>query len=591
METWLIDRGDGKVKNHHRTRFRYDEKSIFRELSENLYPDHLSSMRELGIQNPFDVDATISRIRIDKDRGEIIFSDNGSGMSAKTISDHFLTIGFSSKKRGTYTKERGRKVIGNKGIGRLSWQKLGEEAEVFTETEGEAHIILMKRNSMDAVVRKVPKKGKTGTRWKISGIIDDIDVESVKNYIQEKAGLLLRLNPDFNIYVNGERVKHIPMEGDVVRLMSQKFDSSLVLSTESKKVALSSRGIVIDEMDLHGLGGYIDSDLFRETSDRGRALKNDDFKKIIEEIRSDLLDILIRMAPRGDLFRKYRETMIRIATHLDVKNALKRKRLAMLIPVQVQGRGLIRLEVIRNKMKNEREDNVFVELSPEGGGTNRSERASDIGYTVILAGTNRERTMVQNTIKARRIEEIPMEILSSRGVTTSDEKYGLILENAADILTILSDITLDLGSNTDKKEISASTNTRRPLPEEYIPAEKKSFYPDNNNGPLFDVKVGEQDEAMDINGIKMMLCEMDNGEIIALADHVHRRIFLNTNSSLIGMMKDRPMEDQRVLLLDEICHEMSHILGFGLRVHDEKFFRVKRYLKYQAMKRMFTNEE
>jgi hypothetical protein len=49
----IYHRPRGRImKGAVRTRFRYDEKNIFRELSENLYPDHLSSIRELGIQNP-----------------------------------------------------------------------------------------------------------------------------------------------------------------------------------------------------------------------------------------------------------------------------------------------------------------------------------------------------------------------------------------------------------------------------------------------------------------------------------------------------------------------------------------------------------
>ncbi|MEA3557957.1 MAG: ATP-binding protein [Candidatus Thermoplasmatota archaeon] len=567
-----------------RARFKYDELNIFRELSENLYPDYLSSIRELGIQNPFDVDATISRIDLDPEKRMISFSDNGSGMSSGIINNHFLTIGFSSKKRGERTKGRGRKIIGNKGIGRLSWQKLGQRAEVFTETESEAHLIKMNRHSMEVEVRKVPKQGKCGTRWNITETFEGMNVESTGSFIREKAGLLLRLNPDFHIIVNGKRVKPKIMEGNIIKLISEKHDSSLILSTEMKKVTISARGIVVDEIDLYGLGGYIDSDLFRETSDRERALKDRDFNDVISEVRSDLLDILLQMNSNRGLYIKYRENLIRVSTHLDIKTALKRKKLSLMIPVYVQGRGWTELSKVRELAKMSSDQNTFIEISGDGKGTKRSERAVDLGYVVVLARSPLEAQMVRTSINARKIDEIPMEILSSKGIAIEDARFSGILENAAEILAILSDITIDMTDKPSKCSISASSS-----PIEFQPAKRKIVPPPARPEPMFEVDVEEHTHIMNINGTGILLCQMDNDEIIALADPVHRRIFLNTRSTLIDVMKDRPMEDQRVLLLDEICHEMAHILGFGLRVHDERFFKVHRYLKYRAMRQMFDD--
>lgn len=566
-----------------RTRFRYDEKNIFKELSENLYPDHLSSIRELGIQNPFDVDATVSKIDINVEKDTIEFSDNGSGMSSGVIKKHFLTIGFSSKERGSLTPEKKRKIIGNKGIGRLSWQKLGKRAEVITETEKEAHLIRMDRHSMEAIVKKIERRKKTGTVWRIHGIIEDMDVENIKKFIQEKAGLLLRLNPDFHIMVNGTRVQPRILEGDIIRLMSEKFDSSLVLSNEIRRVAISTRGIVLDEIDLFGMGGYIDSDLFQETSDREKVLKDSSYKSILQEVREDLLDILIRMKDNRNLFLKYRENIIKVASRLDFKTSLKRKRLALSIPVHVQGRGWIPLGSVS---KDDRQD-LYVEISPDGSGSKRSERAADMGYTVILARSTMERTLIQATLKAGRLEEIPLEVLSSKGVAIVDESYGPILENALEIISVISDITIDIKEDSLKEGLSASAINRKP-PDEFVPAKRKKLTIDREKDRIYEVVMKGDDTGLEINGIGIMLCQMENQEIIALADPANRRIFLNTSSTMIEIMKDRPMEDQRVLLLDEICHEMAHILGFGMRIHDDRFFRVQKYLKYQAIRSIFS---
>jgi hypothetical protein len=231
-----------------------------------------------------------------------------------------------------------------------------------------------------------------------------------------------------------------------------------------------------------------------------------------------------------------------------------------------------------------------VELSPDGSGSNRSERAADLGYTVILARTIVERTLIQSTLKARRIEEIPVEILSSRGVTITDESFGGIVDNACQILSVISDLTLDLKGNGSGDGIHASVLPERTLPEEFVPAKRKAPARPMNKERIFDVDMKGHEDIMKINGIGMVLCKMENEEIIALADPLHRRIFLNTSSTIMEIMKNRPKEDQMVLLLDEICHEMAHILGFGLRIHDDRFFRVQRYLKYQAMRRLYSSD-
>jgi hypothetical protein len=582
----IYHRPRGRImKGAVRTRFRYDEKNIFRELSENLYPDHLSSIRELGIQNPFDVDATVSKIDINVEKDTIEFSDNGAGMSSEVIKRHFLTIGFSSKDRGSFTPKKKRKIIGNKGIGRLSWQKLGRKAEIITETENEAHLIRMDRHSMEALVKKIERRGKTGTVWKIKGIIENINVETIKIYIQEKAGLLLRLNPDFHIMVNGTRVKPRILEGDIIRLMSERFDSSLILTNEIRRVAISTRGIVLDEIDLFGLGGYIDSDLFRETSDREKVLKDSSYKSILEEVMEDLLDLLLRMKDNKNLFLKYRENIIKVASRIDYKTSMKRKRLALSIPVHVLGRGWVPMESISRNDDKE----ILVEVSPDGSGSKRSERAADLGYTVILARSTLERTLIQATAKARRLEEIPLEVLSSRGVTVVDESYEPFLENALEILSVISDITINLKEESTRKGVVASISGME-LPEEFIPAWKENFKLERVKDRIYQVDLQGDDTGLEINGIGIMLCQMENEEIIALADPAQKRIFLNTSSTMIEIMKDRPMEDQRVLLLDEICHEMAHILGYGLRVHDDRFFRVQKHLKYQAIRSIYSGK-
>ncbi len=68
--------------------------------------------------------------------GRIRVVDNGSGMSAEEVERSWLRIGFSGKTANKKTKG-GRRVTGEKGVGRLSADRLGSNLRMRTVREGE----------------------------------------------------------------------------------------------------------------------------------------------------------------------------------------------------------------------------------------------------------------------------------------------------------------------------------------------------------------------------------------------------------------------------------------------------------------------
>lgn len=93
-------------------------------------------------------------------------------------------------------------------------------------------------------------------------------------------------------------------------------------------------------------------------------------------------------------------------------------------------------------------------------------------------------------------------------------------------------------------------------------------------------------DCISVNGMKLALCQMDRSDINALANPSTQEIFININSEVIRKISAQEEKVQRALLLEEISHELAHLLGYGLEFHDLSFFKVQRVLKYIAMQSM-----
>ncbi|WP_281678985.1 ATP-binding protein [Eggerthia catenaformis] len=114
---------------------------LISQLGEALIDSNKMALMEL-IKNSSDADATICKINIDtffenkQGKGKITIEDNGNGMNDYIIENAFLKIASSFK--NNYQKispKFGRIAQGNKGIGRLSLNKLGKYVKVTTKLD------------------------------------------------------------------------------------------------------------------------------------------------------------------------------------------------------------------------------------------------------------------------------------------------------------------------------------------------------------------------------------------------------------------------------------------------------------------------
>ncbi len=171
--------------------------AVVKQLGEELVSDELTAIMEL-VKNSYDADADWVKITINttsplndpdlKFKGQpgyIIIEDNGTGMDDDDIIDKWLFISVSHKremklKGETTNKER--TPLGDKGLGRLSTQRLGNILEMFTGISGatqQHHVAFDWRNfaensALDTVETNYEELTKAPTKKGTKLIITDL---------------------------------------------------------------------------------------------------------------------------------------------------------------------------------------------------------------------------------------------------------------------------------------------------------------------------------------------------------------------------------------------------------------------------------
>jgi len=124
--------------------------SVVYQLGESLITDSIQALIEL-VKNCYDADASYAKVIIDttdelkiddtfysSEGGRIIVEDDGHGMSLEDIDSGWLTISNRKKRDFKIARKltgRGRTPLGDKGLGRLGVQRLGEKLEIFTKAK------------------------------------------------------------------------------------------------------------------------------------------------------------------------------------------------------------------------------------------------------------------------------------------------------------------------------------------------------------------------------------------------------------------------------------------------------------------------
>ncbi|QHZ55834.1 ATP-binding protein [Brevibacillus sp. NSP2.1] len=104
--------------------------NVLQHLGINLYSNIPAVLSEV-VANAWDADAEEVHIHIADDK--ITIQDNGSGMTVDDINQKFLNVGYQKREHGnSITPKFKRKVMGRKGIGKLSLFSIAHNIEVHT---------------------------------------------------------------------------------------------------------------------------------------------------------------------------------------------------------------------------------------------------------------------------------------------------------------------------------------------------------------------------------------------------------------------------------------------------------------------------
>ncbi len=206
------------------------------------------------IANSYDADATEVHVHL-KDEGEkeIIISDNGHGMSFEEINGKFLRIGRNRRSdEGRQTSPKGRKVIGKKGLGKLSFFGIAQEIKVQTTKDNRKNAFVMKwqdimehegsnkeRDYEPAILeRDAEDKNDNGTSITLKSInrVSDFDANSLADSLSK----IFIVDPGFKIYIkhNNEHEILIGNERKYLQLTSEvkwKVPEDITLETNYDK--------------------------------------------------------------------------------------------------------------------------------------------------------------------------------------------------------------------------------------------------------------------------------------------------------------------------------------------------------------------
>lgn len=276
---------------------------IINQLGEQLIRNEYIALLEL-VKNSYDADASTCSVEMANiettDSGQIIITDNGTGMDRGILENAWLEIGTSYKEdmgrdkktiKSSYFK---RIPIGEKGIGRLGVHKLGKKIKIITRMKDKPEYILdidwkQVENSKYIedlpvnIAEKNPNEFKNSSGTKI--IITELKTQWTKRLAREAYRAIMSLNSPFkshdsfhvNLTINNDWLEglltyedikqyslfsfRVTMEGKMITEFKYKFTPWPTMEKlEHKNIYLSDIGKLV-RMVRKENGNLIDIDL------------------------------------------------------------------------------------------------------------------------------------------------------------------------------------------------------------------------------------------------------------------------------------------------------------------------------------------
>lgn len=282
---------------------------VIRQLGAELVSDEVTALMEL-IKNSYDADASYVRIVIDTEgtctipginkshKGYIVVEDNGFGMDKETLLKSWLIISYSNKREVNGVKPKtpkGRTPLGDKGLGRLSTQRLANCCEIFTRKKGKEafHVGFNwsdfdkaeRLSDVDVVFHPTDMPNASGTRMILLDLIgkncwQGEGLERLKGSLCQIIAPYKALKP-FNIYlkVNGDDVDIIQEMEKLEQLNLCDINFRYEARKMNVQIGIKLRKLIGNEYDeyqkliLPDNGRRFENFLFNDKKNRGKAFE------------------------------------------------------------------------------------------------------------------------------------------------------------------------------------------------------------------------------------------------------------------------------------------------------------------------------
>ena len=125
---------------------------VLEHLGIGLYSNNPAVLSE-AIANAWDADAKNVDIRLDIQNQKVTIQDDGHGMTVDDANDKYLTVGYKRRREESTAKTPGgRRVMGRKGIGKLSLFSIADTVEVHSIKDNERHGFRMNSDDIEQAI-------------------------------------------------------------------------------------------------------------------------------------------------------------------------------------------------------------------------------------------------------------------------------------------------------------------------------------------------------------------------------------------------------------------------------------------------------
>lgn len=276
---------------------------IVRTLGDRLISGENAAVIEL-VKNSYDADASFCRVSIDPQSDLIRVEDDGHGMTLDDVVNKWAELGTENKSNNKFSPNK-RRVLGDKGIGRLATAKLGNKLEIISTSKKGKKLSSVKVWGLDwslfleneetyledvkFYTEELSPKDSIGTLLNISEISDTWTEETLKSLIEELRKLLSPLEE------NGEGFK-IYLDIDAFTKTDHEFNGSELINGAKKASEIFDRsGAAYNEITPFPL---LDACDYKFTGEfEGNAIRG--VFHISEEARDYPIDVVVKDASTG----------------------------------------------------------------------------------------------------------------------------------------------------------------------------------------------------------------------------------------------------------------------------------------------------